>query len=208
MRDLIVEQPLQAYLQATPVIDWRQPQVLAQAQALSAGDPVDTARRCFEWVRDQVLHSVDHQRNPVTCQASDVLQHRTGYCYAKSHLLAALLRANGIPTGFCYQRLSIHDDGEPYSLHGFNALYLESWGWVRVDARGNRAGVDARFDPPNESLAFAGALPGEVTFANVLAEPLAVVVEALKAGTSWDGMLEMLPDVGAAEAANLGLEPQ
>jgi len=38
--------------------------------------------------------------NPVTCKASDVLIYGTGYCYAKSHLLAALLRANAIPAGF------------------------------------------------------------------------------------------------------------
>lgn len=27
-------------------------------------------------------------QNPVTCRASEVLVHGTGYCYAKSHLLA------------------------------------------------------------------------------------------------------------------------
>ena len=207
MATLIAGTDLQPYLQSTAVIDWQHPQVLAQARLLAAGTALDTARQCFEWVRDQVLHSFDHRRNPVTCQASDVLQHRTGYCYAKSHLLAALLRANGIPAGFCYQRLSINDDSEPYSLHGFNAIHLEPWGWVRVDARGNRPGIDARFDPPNETLAFAGTLPGEATFANVLAEPLAVVVDALQAGTTWDGMLEMLPDVGAEEYERLGLKP-
>ncbi|WP_338430147.1 transglutaminase domain-containing protein [Synechococcus elongatus] len=35
-----------------------------------------------------------------------MLEYRTGYCYAKSHLLVALLRACSIPAGFCYQRLS------------------------------------------------------------------------------------------------------
>ncbi len=205
MPALIAEPHLQAYLRPTAVIDWQQPQVLAQARALSAGKPVDTARQCFEWVRDRVLHSVDHRRNPVTCSASEVIQHRTGYCYAKSHLLAALLRANHIPAGFCYQRLSINDDGAPYSLHGFNAIHLQPWGWVRVDARGNRPGIDARFDPPNETFAFAGTLPGEVTFANVLAEPLAMVVEALKAGTSWDEMLKRLPDVEPESHERLGL---
>ena len=84
----------------------------------------DIAKSCFEWVRDEIKHSWDYKKNPVTCKASDVLKHGTGYCFAKSHLLAALLRANSIPAGLCYERLSIHDDGAPYSLHGFNAAYL------------------------------------------------------------------------------------
>jgi transglutaminase-like putative cysteine protease len=91
--------------------------------------------------------------NPVTCRASEVLQHKTGYCFAKSHLLAALLRANQIPVGFCYQRLSIDDNGAPYSLHGFNAVYFPEVGWYRVDARGNKEGVTAQFTPPQEQLA-------------------------------------------------------
>lgn len=208
MATLIAEPHLQAYLRPTAVIDWQQSQVLAQARTLAASKPLETARNCFEWVRDRVLHSADHRRNPITCRASEVIQHRTGYCYAKSHLLAALLRANHIPAGFCYQRLSINDNGAPYSLHGFNAIHLQPWGWVRVDARGNRAGLDTRFDPPNDSLAFAGKLYGECTFANVLAEPLPVVVEALKGGGSWDEMLKRLPDVAPGEYEGLGLKPQ
>ena len=59
----------------------------------------------------------------------------------------ALLRANGIPAGFCYQRLSIDDVGPPYTLHGFNAVYLNEHGWYRVDARGCKAGVTSDFTP-------------------------------------------------------------
>ena len=54
-----------------------------------------TARACFEFVRDQIKHSRDYEMDPTTWKASDVLLHGTGYCYAKSHLLAAMLRANG-----------------------------------------------------------------------------------------------------------------
>lgn len=41
----------------------------------------------------------------------------SGICYAKSHLLAALLRANKIPAGFCYPRLSAYENGSPYFIH-------------------------------------------------------------------------------------------
>src|SRR3984957_19776410 len=171
------------FLRSTEIVDWCHPAVHAKAQELSSGsaDLLETARRCFEWVRDKIQHSNDFHRNPVTCSASEALLAGTGYCYAKSHLLAALLRANGVPAGFCYQRLSIDGTGAPYSLHGLNAVHLEAFGWYRIDARGNKDGVDAQFDPPVERLAFRIVFPEEQLFPNILADPLPAVVNALRA---------------------------
>jgi len=184
------------FLRSTEVVDWAHPAVLAKSKELSAGaaNPVEIARRCFEWVRDRIQHSSDFQRNPVTCSASEVLREGTGYCYAKSHLLAAFLRANDIPAGFCYQRFSIDDKGAPFSLHGLNAVYLPEFGWYRVDARGNRAGVDAHFLPPVERLAFRLTFPEERLFSEILPDPLPVVVNALHLHSTWDAMLANLPD--------------
>jgi transglutaminase-like putative cysteine protease len=184
------------FLRSTAVIDWSHPAVLAQSAELAAGtaSPVETARRCFEWVRDHIQHSNDFHRNPVTCTASEALLAGTGYCYAKSHLLGALLRANGIPAGFCYQRLSIDDTGAPYSLHGFNAVQLPEFGWYRMDARGNKPGVDAQFTPPVERLAFRLNFPEERDFPDILPDPLPVVVDALRSHHTWDAMLANLPD--------------
>ena len=153
---------MKEYLTATEVIDWQHPNILRLAQKLATQELNSTAKACFEWVKDNIYHSSDYKMNPVTCRASEVLQHKTGYCYAKSHLLAALLRANSIPTGFCYQRLSIFDNGAPYSLHGFNAVYLPEYGWYRLDARGNKPGVDAQFKPPQEKLAYRINFPEEM----------------------------------------------
>ena len=141
---------LLAYLHASRHIDFLTPTVAACAHELAGGaeNEQQLVRNCFEFVRDKIHHSVDFKLNPVTCRASDVLQHGTGYCYAKSHLLAALLRANGIPTGLCYQRLSLHGNGAPFCLHGLNAVHLADIGWLRLYARGNKPGVDARFAPP------------------------------------------------------------
>ncbi|CAN1210153.1 Transglutaminase-like superfamily protein [Tumidithrix helvetica PCC 7403] len=143
--------------------------------------------------------------NPLTCRASDVLKYQTGYCFAKSHLLAALLRANHIPTGFCYQRLSVFDNGAPYSLHGFNALYLKDFGWYRVDARGNRQDVDAQFAPPQEKLAYRLQFPEEADFQEILAEPLPVVVRALQTQRTWDELLQDLPDLPLEAISTYGL---
>ena len=132
------------YLEATEYIDWENPAILAQAKKLAEGTTSSetTTRKCFEFVRDEIKHSWDYKLNPVTYKASGVLNHGTGYCYAKSHLLAALLRANNIPAGLCYQRLTI-TDVPPFCLHGLNAVYLKQFGWYRLDARGNKQGVSA-----------------------------------------------------------------
>lgn len=189
----------QDYLQSTDIIDWQDPRILALAQRLAASarqqDAVAIARSCFEWVRDEIYHSVDYEMNPITCKASDVLKYKTGYCYAKSHLLAALLRANGIPVGFCYQRLSVDDRGAPYCLHGLNGVYLADIGWYRVDARGNRPGINAQFVPPQEQLAYPIRLPEEADFRAILPEPLPVVIKALQEYKTWDTLHHNLPDV-------------
>lgn len=195
------------YLQADEVINWQHPRVLEQARSLAEGrSGVEAiAKACFEWVRDEIKHSSDYQLNPVTCSASEVLEHRTGYCYPKSHLLAALLRANSIPAGLCYQRLSINDDGAPYCLHGLNAVYLPERGWYRIDARGQRIDVDARFTPPVEHLAYCPKLAGEADFATIFSAPLAIVVEALRSHQTWDSLREHLPDVGLEEGSDYKL---
>ncbi|MBE9047776.1 transglutaminase family protein [Pleurocapsales cyanobacterium LEGE 10410] len=186
---------MQQYLTATEVINWQHPDILRLAKQLASSDIYATTKSCFEWVRDNIYHSSDYHMNPITCRASEVLQHQTGYCYAKSHLLAALLRANSIPAGFCYQRLSVFDDGAPYCLHGFNAVYLPLHGWYRLDARGNKPGVDAQFTPPQEQLAYGINFAEEADCQQIFAEPLPEVIQALSTYTTWDEMLHNLPDL-------------
>ncbi|MFO0309887.1 MAG: Cro/Cl family transcriptional regulator, partial [Pseudanabaena sp.] len=110
-----------------------------------------------------------------------------------------------IPVGFCYQRLSIDDRGAPYSLHGFNALYLPEIGWYRVDARGNKEGVNAQFTPPLEQLAYKTQLPEEEDFQVIFAEPMQIVIDALQSKTAWNDMLHNLPDISLDSAKNCGL---
>jgi transglutaminase-like putative cysteine protease len=192
---------LDQYLKATDVVDWHQPSVIALARTLApdGSDPVAIARRCFEWVRDEIRHSWDYSLNPVTCSASEVLEHGTGLCYAKSHLLAALLRASGIPAGFCYQRLSRDEPGEPYCLHGLNAVYLPAYGWYLVDARGNKPGVDAQFAPPVPGLAFEIRFPGEYDLSGILADPRPDVVAALRRFDDINDVWADLPDGASGE---------
>lgn len=196
-----------AFLEATEIVDWTHPSVRAKAAELAVGQAnlMELVRSCFEWVRDNIQHSVDFRRNPITCTASEVLHHGTGYCYAKSHLLAALLRSNGIPTGLCYQRMKLDDAEDRFCLHGLNAVFLPGHGWYRMDARGNKSGVDAQFCPPTERLAFTLTSSGECDYAEVLAAPLAVVVEALRRFDTWDEVSRNLPDCKSATLSSEAL---
>ena len=195
------------FLEATPVVDWSHPAVAARAAALRGEetDPSIIAKRCFEWVRDVIRHSQDCGATAVTCSASQVLVEGSGFCYAKSHLLAALLRANGVPAGFCYQRLALDDSGTAHCLHGLNAVLLPAFGWYRLDARGNRPGIDARFQPPTERLAFSVGASGELDLPGVWAAPLPIVVEALQRYSDAATLAANLPDLPAAAAPRLSV---
>jgi hypothetical protein len=190
------------YLGNSEYIDCDHPLVAARAAELAEGCLTDEAiaERCFEFVRDAIKHSWDYRLNPVTCKASEVLIHGTGYCYAKSHLLAALLRANGIPAGLCYQRLTIENDSPPFCLHGLNAVYLAQYGWYRIDARGNKPSVTAKFCPPKEKLAFPIINALEKDFPQICAEALPQVISALTQCETVEEVFENLPD---AEVINI-----
>lgn len=196
-------EPLEQYLQASEFIDYLDPQVNELAQALSykEGDKIVVAKRCFEYVRDEIKHTSDFCIDDITCKASEVLRHKTGYCYAKSHLLAALLRANVIPAGLCYQRLSIELDEsysstseQPFCLHGLNAVYLPEIGWYRMDARGNKDNVQAEFCPPMETLAFTVDQPGERDFDGIYTQPWDEVLSVLNSCHSYAEVDQNLPD--------------
>lgn len=186
---------MQQYLECSLVVSIDHPTVVAKALELVADDVVETARRCFEWVRDEIRHVCDYGIDDIACAASEVLEVGAGFCYAKSHLLVALLRANAIPGGVCYQRLRYSEEDPRFVLHGLVAVHLPGFGWYRIDPRGNKPGVDARFDPPYERLAFALSSPGEVDFPEIWPEPLPVVVEFLRGCGSLAEAVERLPDV-------------
>lgn len=194
LQEYLPEQ-LQEYLQATEYIDFTHPQVSAKAKQLaqSGVEKLDIAKRCFEFVRDEIRHSNDYFINEVSIKASEVLMLKAGICYPKSHLLAALLRANGIPTALQYQRLQ---DGEgQYCLHGLNAIWLDDFNiWYRVDARGNKVGVEADFIPPTERLAFEVTADGEMDSSRLFSEPLKAVVDSMVKADTIDELSVSLPD--------------
>ncbi|MGB3310640.1 MAG: transglutaminase family protein [Nodosilinea sp.] len=197
------------YLLPSAVVDTDHPAIADLAPTLVAGLPasVDRAKVLYEWVRDRIAHTCDIQAQPVTCTASEVLNSGHGFCFAKAHLLAALLRSCGIPTGFCYQRL-IFDDADPtfHTLHGLNAVYMkeseESDRWIRLDARGNKPGVQAEFgcNLPGPDFIYREQLAfpirphlGEIDYPTIFTQPHAAVVAALQIHPTAADLIAHLP---------------
>lgn len=214
------------YLEDTIIVDWQTPSVadcarrlLAEADAL-AGRQVE---RLFRFVRDEIAHSFDLSeddharlaertiegqtsafvRRGVAARASEVLALGHGPCFAKSHLLAALLRFAGHPTGFAHVRLV--DDERPgrFVLHGFVACYwAPTRSWLLLDPRGNRGREGepgsittvCRFEPPY-SLAFVpDAARGEVLLPFIAKRPGRRIVELLERVPDRAALARSLPD--------------
>lgn len=190
------------FLAASPIIAAGTPAIRSLAATLAdrRHGAEEVAASCFAWVRDHIAHSFDVGHGPVTCAAEDVLRHKTGICFAKCHLLAALLRANRIPAGLCYQRLSIDDQGPPFALHGMVCVHLDHHGWYRCDPRGGMPGQGAAFTPPVEALPYVPKLPGEGDVPGVFAEPLPEVVRALTDNRTIEALKARLPDLASPMA--------
>lgn len=176
------------YLEATEVIDHNHHSIKDKADELynAVADEGAFVQLAFEFVRDQIAHSWDIQSSRITCHASDVLRDREGICYAKSHLLSALLRSKGVSAGFCYQRLTLGDTPDSgYCIHALNAVYIASLDrWIRLDARGNKPGIDAQFSLLEEQLAFPiRAHYDEIDYPVIYAAPHAATIAALKGHT-------------------------
>ncbi|MFF5477870.1 transglutaminase family protein [Streptomyces sp. NPDC012935] len=178
---------LSAYLGADEVIDHHHPVVREVAARLACGvaDSYEYARVAFEYVRDTVPHSQDSGDPRVTWRASDVLTLGTGICYAKSHALAALLRAEDIPAALCYQKFDV--------VHGLVAVRFNG-AWHRQDPRGNKPGVDAQFSLDGERLAFTpDPASNEMDYPVLYAAPHPVVLDALKAAPDRPYLWQTLP---------------
>ncbi|GAA4880790.1 transglutaminase family protein [Paenibacillus vulneris] len=176
------------YLSESEVVDFSHPAIQAAAQRIrkDAADEQAWVKAAFEFVRDEIDHSWDIQGSIVTRRASEVLEHRQGICYAKSNLLAAILRSQGIPTGFCYQKLTLGDTPDTgYCIHALNAVYLDSLQrWIRIDARGNKEGVQAEFSTTEEKLAFPIRTHyEEIDYPVIYAQPNAKTMETLASHT-------------------------
>ncbi len=165
---------MKEFLEENKYIDYSSDLIKAKVQELfyNSHKLIDKAQVAYHFVRDEIPHSFDCNASWITAIASDVLKYKTGICHAKANLLAALLRSQGIPTGFCYQHLTLmEDDTKGYCLHCFNAIFLDGK-WIKVDARGNTKGKNAQFSLNLPILAFDNRTQyDEYFFDGIFAKP-------------------------------------
>ena len=185
------------FLESSQYIDWKSDAIVKLASKLSENKRSEDqiVQSCFEFVRDEIKHSLDYKLNPVTCKASDVLKEKTGFCFAKSHLLAALLRANAIPTALMYQRIAFGDNKTSFYWHGLNAVFLRQFGWYRLDPRGLKEGMCSSFTPPIEVLPFKSVYEGEIILEKYWAEPSLEITSLLESSKSYLSVVENLPKI-------------
>ena len=185
------------YLKCDEVIDFYYNDVSKLADQLYSESESETefVKMAYEYVRDMISHSADISSDTVTCSASEVLKAGHGICFAKSHLLAAILRSKSVPAGFCYQKLILDDETAPVLIyHGLNGVYLREYGkWIRLDARGNKHGVNAQFSIDSEMLAFPiRPEKGEVDVPVIYADPDTEIVKTLQSyglrSELWDNL--------------------
>ena len=149
----------ETYLAETKTINYSDPLIREKVSELreNAGSTLDYISMAYEFVRDEISHSWDAGLTTISRNAADVLRNKTGICWTKSCLLAALLRANNIPSGISYQLLTRADEDarDGYIIHALNTVYIEELDkWIRLDARGNKKNVYAQFALGQERLAF------------------------------------------------------
>jgi len=144
------------YLEEKGLVDTSNVKNISCKLTRDIASDVEKARVLYEYVRDVIRHSADINENLLTKSASDVLKHGHGICFTKSILLVAMLRSIDIPAGFGYQKIILDDELYPWLvLHGYVFIYLESIRkWIKVDARGNKPGVNAEFSIGKPVMAF------------------------------------------------------
>ena len=189
-------------------MDFANPAVKKAAEALKekTNGEIELIEATYHFVRDEIRHSWDAQDRRVTVSASEVLREGVGICWAKANLLAALLRANSIPSGFSYQRLTLGDTPDTgYCIHALNTVYVSSIDkWIRLDARGNKEGINAEFSLEKEMLAFEIRYDGEKDYYDNRSEPDEALMKVLEeSDDAIDMYLHHLPDRLSSDVPDL-----
>ena len=141
---------LEIYLRPTRFIDSDNPKVVAYAKSKTSAGKSDAQKAVdlYYAVRDEILYDPHHIiLEPEAISASLTLQRGRGYCVEKSLLLAAVGRAQGIPSrlGFSIVRNHLSTPkfiemlrSDKFVLHGYNEIWLEGK-WVKCTPAFNKS---------------------------------------------------------------------
>ena len=188
---------LNKFLAEDKYVDFSASNIQSKAFELFNRISDNTEKVCiaYEFVRDEIPHSFDINTSVIAAKASDVLKYQTGICHAKANLLAALLRSQGIPVGFCFQRITLmDDDSEGYCVHCYNAVWLNER-WVKLDARGNKTGINAQFSLGKPVLAYpCRPQYDEYFYDGIYANPHSETMTMLEKADSIEYIIKNIPD--------------
>ena len=147
------------YLKPTAYVDSDAPGVVAFAERVAGGaaDPIDRAVALYHAVRDGIVYTPYCDfRSVETYRASACLARGSGFCVAKSALLAAAARATGIPARMRFADVRNHLASprlrqlmgtDVFYYHGYAELYLDG-SWVKATPVFDRALCDRFGVPP------------------------------------------------------------
>ena len=131
------------YLQPTFFIDCDSPQIVDFARRITKGihSDIEKAIRLYYAVRDEIFYDpYGIDSNPESLKASAVLKKRSGFCVTKAILLAAVTRAEKIPSRLGFADVKNHLTSERlkqlmqtdvFVFHGYTEIFLENK-WVKA----------------------------------------------------------------------------
>jgi transglutaminase-like putative cysteine protease len=137
-----------AFLAPTYYVDSDAPVVKAYAEETTAGHTGDTdkAIALFEAVRDGFRYDpYSMPLDPEAYRASTVITQSSGYCVTKTIVLAAVLRASGIPAAVGFADVKNHlttpklrevMGSDLFIYHGYAALFLNGR-WLKASSAFN-----------------------------------------------------------------------
>jgi len=130
-----------ACLGPTPFIESDAPAIVTLSASLARPTPGETSVALFDWVRDEVRYDPWTAMDPPEqYRATAILERRRGYCVQKAVLLAALARANRIPTRLSFADVRNHKTPDNmremmgtdlFVFHGFVELWLDGK-WLKA----------------------------------------------------------------------------
>ena len=132
-----------AYLQPTYYLNFDNPGVreFTKRNCDLKAEPKTKAVQLYYAVRDLIKYDpYDLQRNPEALRASAVVEKGSGYCVAKSVLLAATLRQQSIPARLGFADVTNHLStaklrrimkSDVFIYHGYTELFLDGR-WLKV----------------------------------------------------------------------------
>ena len=132
---------LSIYLRPTYYIDYNSPPVLLFSEKIAGAHLDEPARAIFNFVRDKIIYTpYSPFYLPEHYTASSILERGEGFCIQKAVLLAALARAQGIPTRLVFAdirnylvppKLRAMMKTNLFAFHGYNELFIDAR-WIKV----------------------------------------------------------------------------